>query len=202
MIRLLVSLLILSINIFATGCMSISIEHEADEYTASADNIRALKTAGDFKVKVGAFSSETQDGWTRFSHSEEDLSGLKDYIKSPYENSFAKYLEEAVYKELFQADKIASNIDVELSGILIRNVVCTPVLYGNNSVVIEARFIVRQAGKIRYDKIKSVRHEWSPGGFVYLYPYSEWRAEKEYPLAVQTLLATLFADDAFISALK
>lgn len=183
------------------ACVQIPLTWEAREYSASSDNIQVLKSGGDFTVKVGTFSSGEGTARIRLrlrKGTNFNDSSLKDDFVSPCQNSFSAYLAEAIKQELSLANKLSSNADVEVSGMLMQNAIYIPVFNGAASSQIEARFIVRKGGDVRYDKVKSARHAWPSGG----YPLSATHAKDEYPVMVQKLLAKLYADSAFINALK
>jgi len=96
------------------------------------------------------------------------------------------------------AGLLADNTDVELSGVLFKNEFDASGLslgYG----IMEAQLTVKKDGAVRYDKKKSVRHEWesSFAGMVAI-P----KARLNYTVVVQKLLASFYNDPEFQKALK
>jgi hypothetical protein len=156
-------------------------------------NVGTLKDQRPAKVKVGAF---TADGPEKNMVNSLTIRGGG--FTSPYNESYVDYLREALRQELSMAGLLADNADVELSGVLLKNEFDASGFtlgYG----VMEARITVKKAGAVRYDKKKSVRHEWesSFAGMVAI-P----KAKLNYEVVVQKLLASFYSDPEFQSALK
>lgn len=87
----------------------------APQYSASMDNVQKLKDAGAYQVKVGRFDSSNDPA------NANPISLRGSTVSSPYENSYATYLEEAIRQELALADKLTPDTDVEVSGLLLKN---------------------------------------------------------------------------------
>lgn len=183
--RITTSLLIIFITIFSAGCSMM-----APQYSASLDNVQSLKNAGDFTANVGEFtSSKDKDNANPIS-----IRGTP--LHSPYQDSYATYLAEAIKQELSLAQKLSPKANIELSGMLIKNDIDAAM--GTAHSDIEARFVVKKSGTIIYDQVKSVHHEWESS---FIGAIAIPRAVQEYPIMVQKLLAILYADKAFINAL-
>ena len=118
-------------------------------------------------------------------------------MTSPYEGSYANYLAEAIKAELVMAGKLAPGSDVEISGVLLKNDIDAATSVGTGDI--QARFLVKRNGQVRYDQVKTAQNKWesSFAGAVAL-P----RAVQEYPRMVQALLGELYSDKAFLQALK
>jgi hypothetical protein len=165
----------------------------APKYNASFDNTQTLRDAGLEKVKVGQFAAapKSKDKVDRLS-----IRGSS--YASPYNNSFVAYLEQAVRQELEDSRLLDPNANTEIDGVLIRNE-----LDGSGISVgtadIEAQFIVRRNGAVRFDKVKSAHHEWESS---FVGANAIPAAAQNYPVVVQTLISKLFADPDFIAALK
>lgn len=173
--------------IFSTGCSTM-----APQYTPSIENTQSLKDVGHFAAKVGEFSSKAAP---------ENANPIKlrgSSLTSPYQNSYANYLAEAVKQELSLASKLAPDANLEISGVLLKNDIDAT---GSNIglVSVEARFIVKKNAVVRYDQVKSIRQEF-PSSFAGAVAIP--RAVQEYQFAVQKLLGQLYTDKAFIEALK
>ena len=64
---------------------------------------------------------------------------------------------------------------------------------------IEARFIVKRGGTVRYDGTKSNHSEWDSS---FLGAVAIPKGQQAYPTLVQGLLSNLYSDPAFVAALK
>lgn len=144
-----------------------------------------------FGSKVGSFASTPGPG----NANPISLRGTS--MVSPYADSYAAYVAEAIKQELTTAHKLSPTADLELSGMVIKNDVDAAI--GTGRANIEVRMIVKKAGKVNYDQVKQVSHQWdsSFAGMVAI-P----RAMQEYPLMIQKLLASLYAAPAFLTAIK
>jgi hypothetical protein len=160
-------------------------------YQGSMDNVTALQKGGDFSAKVTEFKSEQQKG------NENPISLRGNTMRSPYNDSFAAYLTEAVKQELVLANKYSEDSKVDISGELLQNTVDAAISRG--TAKIEARFVVTNAGEVKYDQTKFAVHDW-PSSFVGAVAIP--RAIEEYQTVVSKLLNSLFSDQAFLNALK
>jgi hypothetical protein len=182
-----VSVLALSaLGLVASGCSII-----APNYSPSIDNVQSLKNSGIQPAKIGAFTTAAGPA----TASPIKLRGHN--MRSPYGGSFSAYLSEAITRELTMAGKLSADADVEISGTLLRNEIDPAI--GTGTGDIEARFVVRKASVVRYDQVKRAHREWESsfaGGVAIP------KAVSEYNYTVQALLGTLYADPAFLDALK
>jgi hypothetical protein len=171
----------------ASGCSLM-----APQYSASIDNVQKLKNAGDFASRVGKFDSAADKA------NANPISLRGSSLASPYGDSYAAYLAEAIRQELALAGKLKPDAEIEISGMLLKNDIDTS---GINIATgdIEARFVVKQGTAVRFDKVKTVHLEWesSFAGAVAI-P----RAQQQYPTLVQALLGALYDDPDFLRALK
>lgn len=187
MIRQILLGALISAMFLATGCSIV-----APNYSASIKNIETLKSAGEFSTKVGSFDS---------GENPKDLNSISlrgTGLKSPYAGSYSNYLTEALIQELSLAGKLSSITNVEISGVLQRNKI-DAMGFSVGTGEIEARFIVKNNGVVQYDRVKAVTHEWKSsfvGGIAIP------KAQQEYLILVQKLLAALYADADFFMALK
>lgn len=185
--RLITLLAALAITLLGSGCSMM-----APQYTASLDNVQMLKDAGSHTVKVGTFTSSADKA------NANPLSIRGSSLASPYQGSYANYVAEAIKQELSLAKKLSSDTTLEISGTVLKNDLDASG-FTTGIASIEARFVVKRSDQVRYDQIKSVRHEF-PSSFAGAVAIP--RAVQEYPVAIQKLLASLYADKAFIDALK
>jgi hypothetical protein len=171
-------------TIFSSGCSLV-----APKYTASFTNLQELKKAGDIQPKVGPFTGE-------IANKSINLRGSS--LSSPYSGSYANYLSEALVQELTLAGKLKPNSNIEISGKLLQNNLLTGVT-GMGQGVIQAQFVVKKDGVVKYDQVKTANTEW-PTSFVGAVAIP--RAQQEYPNLVQALLLQLYRDKSFLDALK
>lgn len=164
----------------------------APPYTASIDNVQRLKDAGDIGAKVGRFDSSPD----RANANPISLRGSS--LSSPYNDSYAVYLAEAIKQELALAGKLKPDTDIEISGLLMKNDLDASG-FAVASGDMEARFVVKKMGETRYSQVKTVHREWESS---FLGSIAIPRAQEEYPRLVQQLLQLLFADNEFLQALK
>lgn len=169
-----------------TGCSTM-----APQYPASLDNVALLKKEAGTGAKVAAFQS------SQAKENANPISLRGNSMNSPYQGSYANYLSEAIKQELTLAGKYSPDASIEISGTLLKNDLDASG-FSTGHGVIEARFIVKQRDSIRYDKVKSVDHSWDShfvGGIAIP------AATAAYPNMVSKLLAAVYADPDFISAL-
>src|SRR5262245_1646717 len=108
--RALTLALLLAAIVSSTGCTL-----AAPRYSPSLQNVQTLKNAGVSAAKVGTFATVA----SKSNANPISLRGSS--LNSPYDNSYAKYLEEAVKQELSLAGKLAADTDIEISGALQKN---------------------------------------------------------------------------------
>lgn len=171
----------------AGGCSLV-----APKYTASLENVQKLKDAGDYRVRVGSFTSEPGAG------NANPISMRGSRLASPYGGTYSEYLAEAIKQELSLAGRLAPEADLEVSGVLTKNDINVGGFvtgYGD----IGARFMLKRAGQIRYDSVKTAHTEWDSS---FVAAIALPRGQEEYPRLVQRLLESLYADPSFMEALK
>lgn len=152
------------------------------------DNIQKLKEAPNASAKVGKFESKLGDS----------ISLRASPLKSPYDDSYAMYLTEAIKQELALANMLKPDSNVEITGELLQNNIDASG-FSTASGVIEARFVVKKGNVLRYDRNKKINHQWESS---FMGAVAIPRAQQTYPVMVQMLLAELFSDPEFINALK
>ncbi|MET3135031.1 hypothetical protein AAKU55_005334 [Oxalobacteraceae bacterium GrIS 1.11] len=184
--RIVPGLLIALFVLFASGCSSM-----APNYPVSIENVETLKSAGDFHAKVGDFTSINAPG------NANPISLRGGSLVSPYQNSYAMYVGEAIKQEMTMAQKLSPTANVELSGVLLKNDVDAAIVTGHANI--EIQIIVKKNGKIAYDRVKAVEHQWESS---FAGPIAIPRATQQYPIMIQKLLASLYADKDFLNAIK
>jgi len=172
----------------STGCTIV-----APKYISAPTNVNQLRDNVSVGVKIGEFKADprAREGVTSIS-----LRG--NTMESPYANSYAEYLKEALRQDLEEAHLLNPNSTIEISGMLIHNEV-NIAGFSKGHASVEARFVVKRGGQVSFDKVKTVTDEWesSFAGAVAI-P----KAQQSYPLVVQKLLTSLYSDLDFIVALK
>lgn len=178
------------VSLFAVLVSGCSIT--APQYSASIDNVQKIKNAGDFNAKVGKFESSPDKA------NANPISLRGSSMSSPYDNSYAAYLTEALKQDLSLAGKLKPDSNLEISGTLLTNDIDAS---GMNTATgdISARFVVKKADAERYNKIKSVHTEWDSS---FAAAVALPRAQQQYPTLVQKLIAELFGDSEFLRALQ
>jgi hypothetical protein len=162
----------------------------APQYSASGVNAQTLRDSIVCPGAVGKFASINESG------NENPISLRGGSMHSPYDDSYAAYLAEALKQDLSLAGRLSPNATIEISGELQRNTVSLPPI-GSGVGEISARFIVKEGPVVRYDQVKSIHLEWDSS---YFGSIAVPRAERQYPLMVQKTLAELYADPRFKQA--
>jgi hypothetical protein len=186
MFRQSLSILVIASAVLDGGCALV-----APRYTASLENVQVIKDAGIQAVKVGAFDS------TPGKDNANPISLRGSSLASPYDGSYSNYLAEAIRQELSLTGKLSPDAQIAVSGTLQKNDINIPVSSGTGDL--EARFVVTRSGVIRYAQVKSMHDEWDSS---FIGGIAIPRAQARYPVMMQRLLAALFADPAFMEALK
>ena len=172
--------------VFLVGCAS-----PAPRYQPLLDNVEIIKRAsgpvalGAFTVKPGA-ANATSIGIRASS------------MVSSVGADYAAYLADALKQELELAGKLDPKSKVEISGVLLKNDI-TAAGMSTNSGEIEAAFVVKRDGVVKYQKSKRGELSWESS---FAGAIAIPKAQQQYPLIVQELLAQLLADPEFTAALK
>lgn len=180
------TLLVALLLLLAAGCSSI-----APKYNTDFNNISQLRRDKLNPARVGTVTKETA------ANSDVDSLTIRggSYL-SPY-GSYTSYLAEALKQELDDARLLDPMSQIEVSAVLLRNSLDAGLSTGDAEI--EARFIVRNAGTIKFDKVKVAHHTWESSFFGAI---AIPKAQQNYPIVVQKLVGQLFSDPEFISALK
>lgn len=164
---------------------------QAPRYQPSLDNVELMKKSAP-PVALGAFS--VQSG----AVGAQSISLRGSSMTSPVGADYAAYLADALRQELVLAGKLDAKSRIEISGLLLKNDIAAGGI-STNSGEIEARFIVKNAGQQRFDKVKRVESSWDSS---FIGGIAIPKAQQQYPLIVQKLVAQLLADADFQAALK
>jgi hypothetical protein len=167
------------------GCTTV-----APQYQPSFDNVQKLKESGNSVASVGVV--------TAGSDKVNSLTIRGGSFQSPYDGSYAQYVQEALQQELYDAERFSKDAEVQVSGVLVSNEI-DAAGFSIGTADIEAKFVVRKVDDVRYEKVHKAHHEW-PSSFVGAIAIP--KAVQEYMVVVQKLLGSLYADPAFHEALK
>ncbi|MBI5898094.1 MAG: hypothetical protein HZB40_02580 [Rhodocyclales bacterium] len=164
----------------------------APNYSPSIDNVQLLKNGKIAQTKVGSFQSAADPA------NANPISLRGSSLQSPYANSYAAYLTEALRLELSLAGKLDANSTIEISGVLLRNDLdASGVSKGFGEI--SANFVVTRNGVRQFDKTKSARLEWESS---FVGAIAIPNAQQSYPRMVKNLLSDLFSDPEFVKALQ
>jgi|CXWL01.1.fsa_nt_gi hypothetical protein len=172
----------------ASGCAQM-----APNYSPSVENIQKMRDSGAAKVRVGRFEAKLVTG------QKDDAIQLRaNTMQSPYGGKFSTYIQEAMKSELQAARLLDDKSSLEIGGVVMKNDVSVA-SFSQGTGEIEARVIVRNAGQVRFDKVKSANSvfESSFAGAIAIPA-----GAAAYPELVRKFLAALFGDPDFIAALK
>jgi len=168
-----------------TACTTV-----APKYTPTPENINRLKDAGADAIKVGEFQAGNE--------TVNNLSIRGGSYVSPYEGSYVNFLKEALRQELDDARLFNPAATIEIGGVLVRNEL-NAAGFSTADALIEARFTVKRNGQVRYDQVKTAKYEWESS---FVGAVAIPKAQQNYPVVVQKLLASLYSDPAFLAAIK
>lgn len=172
-------------------CLAGCITLVASPYTPSISNVQRLKDTGTSGVKVGTFDTTPGAG------NSNPISLRGNPLESPYQNSYANYLADALKQDLANAGRLAPDSSIEVSGTLLKNdidVAGTSI----GTAQMQARFVVKKGGEVKYDQVKQAQAQFKSS---LLAATAVTQAQRHYPITVEKLLSSLFADPAFIAAL-
>jgi hypothetical protein len=175
---------VIAATLLVTGCAL-----KAPAYQPSLNNVEVMKKSPR-SLALGVFSVQ--------SGANEPISLRGSSMSSPVGSDYAAYLADALRQELMLAGKLDPKSQIEISGLLLKNDIAAGGIL-TNSGEIEARIIVKNNGTQRFDKVKRAELEWESS---FLGGVAIPKAQQQYPLIVQKLLATIWADDDFQAALK
>ena len=172
--------------VLAAGCAM-----TAPPYQPSIDNVETLKRAGG-PAALGSFTVQAGGpGVTSIG-----LRGSS--MTSPVGADYAAYLANALSQELQLAGKLDPKSKVVITGLLLKNDIAAGGI-STNSGEIEAQFTVIHGGQERYRGTHRVEMSWDSS---FVGAVAIPKAQQQYPVMVQKLLTKLFADPAFVAALR
>ena len=171
--------------LFITGCSTV-----APKYNTDFNHITPLRKEKLNSVRVGPVTKNP-------TANVDSLTIRGSSYLSPY-GSYTDYLTEALKQELDDARLLNPTSQIEISAVLLRNSLdASGISIGIAEV--EARFVVRKEGELKYEKIKVAKHTW---GSSFAGAIALPLAQQNYPKVIQKLVGLLFSDPEFISALR
>jgi hypothetical protein len=117
-------------------------------------------------------------------------------LVSPVGGSLSKYLGETLRKELQAAQLLDANSGTQISGFLVDSDVDAPM--GTGIGYLTARFVVKKADSVAYDRELSTKLEWESS---FMGAIAIPTAAQNYAFLYKRLVGTLFDDPDFRQAL-
>lgn len=168
----------------ASGCSSI-----APQYQSDFNLINDLKDMSIYPLNSGSFI----DG-----ESVNSITLRGGAMNSPYNNSYASYLKNALEEDLKQSGHWDPNSKIIISGELLKNEIDASG-FSTGESNISAKFIVSRNDNEIYNKIHSIHHEWESS---FIGAIAIPNAQNNYPVSIQKLLREFFLDEDLLNALK
>lgn len=178
----------LLIMLTVTGCATDILI--TPKYTSDYAIIDTLKLQNLSKVDIGAVTPKR-------IHEKVNNITLRGNPLVSSSKSYAQYLEDALKKDMTDANLLDSKSVIKLSTLLLKNemdISGSNIGYG----FIEARFTTFRNGYIEYDKIVAAETQFESSSISET-AFSNGR--NEYPVLVRALLNKLYSDQEFIDAL-
>lgn len=177
------------ISMIAVGLMS-GCTMNAVQYQPDFDLVNEMKGYELNKMNVGEISSNNPKV--------NKISIRGSSMVSPFSNSYANYLEEALLAQLQQANLYDASSIIVITGDLLTNKL-NAAGFRIGTADISAQFKVESSGNVVFDKVVSISHEWDSS---FVGATAIPRAQNNYPIAVQKLVAKLMSDTDFISSVQ
>lgn len=117
-------------------------------------------------------------------------------LVSPVGDSLSKYLEETLRQELQAASLLDASSSTQISGFLVDSDIDVPMSTGTGSLT--ARFVVKKADAVAYDRELSTKLEWESS---FIGAIAIPTAAQNYAFLYKKLVGTLFDDPDFRQAL-
>lgn len=163
----------------------------APTYQPGIANLQALR-ASTTAIGVDDFTAEAGVNDRRLGLRADSMTG------SGRDGAFSTYLQQALETELRNAGRLDDAAGLRLSGTLTENRLdASGFSVGRGTV--GARFVLTRDGRVIYDKVHSVDHEWASS---FIGALAIPAATQGYSATVQKLIGQLFADPAFVEATR
>ncbi|GCL61712.1 hypothetical protein [Pseudaquabacterium pictum] len=171
----------------ASGCAI-----QAAVYQPSIANVEQIKKLNPQPIKVGTF--QVKSG----AEGASSISLRGNPMQSPVGGDYAAYLADALRQELVLAGKFKPDAGIDVRGELLKNDIAAGG-FSTNSGEIEVRFIVLRGNEERYNSVLRASDSWDSS---FVGAVAIPKAQQQYPVLVQKLLTTLFADARFQAAIR
>lgn len=168
-----------------SGCAAV-----APNYNPNPESAQKLQAARVQPAKVGDFTAE--------ANAANSSIGLRASTMVAAQGTYDKYLADALKNELELVKLYSPTSTTVIAGVLMKNEMNTGVAMIGDGLI-EARFVVKRDGAIRFDKVKKATIQWDSN---FVGAIAIPRAQREYPRLVQALVMELFSDPDFVAALK
>ncbi|TWI48723.1 hypothetical protein IP92_02115 [Pseudoduganella flava] len=172
------------------GCASVKM----GQPVASMDNtVKMRDGSAKAPVAVGAFALDA--GKPAAMDQSVSVRG-GNTLASPIDNSFAQYLKETLRVELEAAQLLDPNSQTRIEGTLMDSMLDPAMSIGKGHL--QARFVVKQAGTVKYDRTLEVNSEWESS---FMGAVAIPAAVQHYQQMYRKLVSQLFDDPDFRKAL-
>ncbi|MBA4214080.1 MAG: hypothetical protein C0449_13470 [Polaromonas sp.] len=170
-----------------TGCASFV----APTYSPDYPSIDRLKAAQLGKVAVGEFQPRSAEAPVN----KITLRGAP-FVSS--NGSFAQYLEDAIRSDLTELRVLDPKSETRIDATLLKNDIDVSGINTGEGLM-EVRLSVIKRGQTVHDKIYSAKTQFESS---FAAAVAVPKGQSEYPRLVRSLLQTIYADPAFITAVK
>ncbi len=177
-------ILALYISAFLGGCMVM----QTPPYVAEIENYEQLHEENQKQVSVGDFDVPSEINRIRIRGSA---------LASSVNDSFGTYLKGALEEEFYRAGLLSKNASCVISGTLLKNDI-NAAGFSTATGHLSSRIVVQDKGKVFYDKVVSVTHQWDSS---FVGGVAIPRARDNYPFIVSKFIKNLFGDVDFQAAL-
>lgn len=156
------------------------------ENTVKLRNVPLAPAAvGDFALEQGKPASK-----------DKSVSMRGTSLVSPVSDSLSKYLQETLRQELQAANLLDAASTTQISGFLVDSDLDAAI--GTGSAYLTARFVVKKADKVAYDRQLNTKLEWDSS---FIGAIALPAAANNYAFLYKKLVGTLFDDPEFRQAL-
>lgn len=182
MYKIIISILLVGLM---SGCTMNAVNYQPDFNLVNEMKDQDLK-----KINIGEITSENPKV--------NKISIRGSSMVSPFNSSYADYLEVALREQLQQADLYSKSSSITIFGELLINKI-NAAGFSVGTADISAQFKVEDSGEILFDKVVAINHEWASS---FVGAVAIPNAQNNYPLAVQKLISKLMSDPEFLYSVK
>ena len=160
--------------------------------SATIENTTRLSNAPLAPAAVGEFALEQG----KSAGMDKSVSMRGTSLVSPVAGSLSKYLQETLRQELQAANLLDPSSPIQITGFLVDSDLDAAIGTGRGSLT--ARFVVKKADKVAYDRQLNTRLEWESS---FMGAIALPAAAQNYAYLYKKLVGTLFDDPDFRQAL-